>query len=177
MTDDALPPSKSAVSATPGSPCLSIRHHLLPGDVGSITNLHSRLYSDQDWDYTFDCYVAMPLAEFALRSSPRERIWIVEQGGRIRGCAAIVEVSKTQAQLRWLLLHPDLRGRGLGRRLVEEALAFCRDSQYESVILWTVDGLPESAALYRSAGFVETERVTHELWGRNVTELRFGIKL
>ena len=60
---------------------------------------------------------------------------------------------------------------------MEEALAFCRDSRYESVFLWTVEGLPESAALYCSAGFAETERVTHELWGREVTEIRFGVDL
>ena len=64
MTDDASPQSKSAASAPPGSPSLSIRNHLLPGDVGCITYLHSSLYCPQQgWDYTFDCYVAMPLAE------------------------------------------------------------------------------------------------------------------
>ncbi|HPT19177.1 MAG TPA: GNAT family N-acetyltransferase [Methanothrix sp.] len=167
-------------AASPRQPPFSvrIRNNLLPGDVGCITYLHSSLYCPQQgWDHTFDCYVAMPLAEFALRKSPKERIWIVEQEGRVRGSAAIVRFEDRQAQLRWLLLQPDLRGRGLGRRLVEEALAFCRESGYESVFLWTVEGLPESVALYRSAGFVETEKVTHEMWGRVVTEVRYEMKV
>ena len=85
--------------------------------------------------------------------SPQERIWIVESDGRIMGCVAIVKFSREEAQLRWLLLHPDLRGRGLGRRLVEEAASFCRDGGYSSLFLWTVSTLPAAARLYRSICF------------------------
>jgi len=177
MIYNSCSPPQPAPSPPAGQPPIAIRNRLQPGDVGCITYIHSRLYSQQGWDHTFDCYVAMPLAEFALRSSEEERIWIVEQAGRIRGSAAIVRFSEKEAQLRWLLLHPDLRGMGLGRWLVDEALAFSRKCGYQSAFLWTVEGLPEAAALYRSAGFVETERVTHEMWGRQVTEVRYDMEL
>lgn len=162
----------------PSLPPISIRHYLLPGDVGYITYLHAVLYAPlQGWDHTFDSYVAIPLAQFAMRHSPQERIWIVERKGRIAGCAAIVKFSETEAQLRWLLLHPDLRSQGLGRKLVEEALAFSRDAGYSSAFLWTVSTLPAAAGLYRSVGFRETEKVTHELWGRRVTEVKYEMEL
>ena len=162
----------------PSLPSISIRHHLLPGDVGYITYLHAVLYAPQQgWDHTFDSYVAIPLAQFAMRHSPQERIWIVEKEGRIVGCAAIVKFSESEAQLRWLLLHPDLRSQGLGRKLVEEALAFSRDAGYSSAFLWTVSTLPAAAGLYRSVGFRETEKVTHELWGRRVTEVKYEMEL
>ena len=75
-------------------PSVSIRHHLLPADIGYITYLHAVLYAPQQgWDHTFDSYVAIPLAEFAMRHSPQERIWIVESNGRIMGCVAIVKFS------------------------------------------------------------------------------------
>jgi N-acetylglutamate synthase-like GNAT family acetyltransferase len=112
-----------------------------------------------------------------MRHSPQERIWIVEKEGRIVGCAAIVKFSETEAQLRWLLLHPALRSQGLGRKLVEEALAFCRDAGYTSVFLWTVSTLPAAAGLYRSAGFRETETVTHALWDSQVTEVKYELEL
>ena len=73
--------------------------------------------------------------------------------------------SEGTAQLRWLLLHPEVRGHGIGRRLVEEALNFCRDAGYSSVFLWTVDTLPIAAKLYQSVGFKPIEELTHELWG------------
>jgi cytosine/creatinine deaminase len=157
---------------------IRIRKEMRPGDVGYITYLHAILYTpDQGWDHTFDSYVAIPLAEFALRKSPQERIWIVENEGGISGSVAVVRFSEREAQLRWLLLCPDLRGRGLGRRLVEEAVAFCRDAGYKSIFLWTVDALPVAARLYRSAGFREMEKVTHELWGSVVTEVKYEMEL
>jgi cytosine/creatinine deaminase len=162
----------------PSGPNISIRHHLLPGDVGYITYLHAVLYApEQGWDHTFDSYVAIPLAQFARSHSHRERIWIAEKEGRIVGCAAIVKFSENAAQLRWLLLHPEVRGRGLGRRLVEEALHFCREAGYSIVFLWTVSTLPAAARLYLSVGFRETEKVTHEIWGREVTEVRYELEL
>ena len=162
----------------PSWPHISIRHHLLPGDVGYITYLHAILYAPQQgWDHTFDAYVAIPLAQFAMRHSPQERIWIAEKEGRIVGCAAIVKSSENIAQLRWLLLHPEVRGRHYGRRLVEEALHFCREAGYSTVFLWTVSTLPAAAGLYRSVGFNETEKVTHEMWGREVTEVRYELEL
>ena len=157
---------------------VSIRHDLRPGDVGYMTYLHGTLYApEQDWDHTFDAYVAIPLAEFAKSKSPRERIWIVEKEGRIIGSAAIVKFSEKEAQLRWLLLHPEVRGRGLGRRLVEDALDFGRDVGYSSVFLWTVNTLPIAAQLYQSVGFKQTDELTHELWGSTVTEVRYELAL
>jgi len=157
---------------------ISLRHNLRPGDVGYITYLHGILYAPQQgWDHTFDSYVAIPLAEFAKRIGLRERIWILERAGHIVGSVAIVEFSQEEAQLRWLLLHPDLRGRGLGCRLVEEAVAFAREAGYSSIFLWTVDSLPAAARLYKSAGFREKEKVTHELWGSLVTEVKYELAL
>ena len=168
LNPDLLSPERS----------ISLRHNLRPGDVGYITYLHGILYAPQQgWDHTFDSYVAIPLAEFAKRIGPRERIWIVERAGQIAGSVAIVEFSREEAQLRWLLLHPDLRGRGLGRRLVQEAVAFAREGGYSSIFLWTVDSLPAAAWLYKSAGFREMEVVTHELWGSLVTEVKYELAL
>ena len=99
---------------------VTLRYDLKPGDIGYVTYLHGVLYAmEHGWDYSFDAYVAAPLAEFAKSHTDRERIWIVEKDRVIAGSVAIVEVSTEEAQLRWLLLHPDLRGQGIGRLLVE----------------------------------------------------------
>ena len=157
---------------------ISIRHDLRPGDVGYITYLHGILYApEQGWDHTFDAYVAIPLAEFARSRLPGQSIWIVEDGERIVGSVAIVKFSERAGQLRWLLLDPEVRGQGIGRRLVEEALDFCRDAGYSSVFLWTVNTLPVAAKLYQSVGFRKTEELTHELWGRTVTEVKYELAL
>lgn len=174
-----------ALSNHAASASVSLRHDLRPGDVGYITYLHGTLYAqDQGWDYTFDAYVANPLAEFAkLQSnqaksqSAQERIWILEKDGRIVGSVAIVKFSDMVAQLRWLLLDPSVRGKGIGRWLVEDALDFCRTAGYSAVFLWTVKTLAIATKLYKSLGFRETEEQTHELWGSIVTEVRYDLEL
>lgn len=169
LNPDLLKPSDSSIH---------IRHHLLPGDVGYITYLHAALHAlPQGWDHTFDSYVAIALAQFALRNSPQERIWIAERNGQIVGCVAIVKFSDKEAQLRWLLLCPEVRGRGYGKMLVQEALQFSLEAGYSSVFLWTVSTLPSAAGLYRSMGFEERERLTHMMWGREVTEVKYEMEL
>jgi GNAT superfamily N-acetyltransferase len=169
------------------SPSITIRTDLLPGDIGMVVHLHGAIYAEeQGWDSTFDAYVAGPIAEFVRSRSHRDRIWIVElaageaKGGtskRIVGSVAIVKVSETKAQLRWLLLDPVVRGLGLGRRLAEEAVEFSKSAGYTSIFLWTVRGLEAATGLYESLGFEEKEEKTSEIWGRTVTEVRYDLRL
>ena len=159
-------------------PSLGMRHDLHPGDIGYIIYMHGIFHAlEQGWDHTFEVYVAVPLAEFAQSKSSREKIWILEEGDRIAGSVAIVKRTEEEAQLRWLLLEPEIRGRGIGKWLVEEALDFSRISGYESIFLWTVETLYIAANLYRSVGFVQRERLTHEIWGSTVTEVKYELLL
>ena len=157
---------------------MEVRHDLRPGDIGYLVYLHGILYAQEyGFDSTFEAYVAGPLFEFAKSHTDRERLWIVEKDGRIAGSVAIVKSSEREAQLRWLLLHPDIRGYGIGRTLLEEAVKFCKDCGYSSVFLWTVSTLTAAAKLYKSVGFCLTEEKTHELWGTVVTEQRYDLEL
>ena len=159
-------------------PDITIRSTLRPGDIGYVTYLHGTLYAaEYGWDHTFEAYVAGPLAEFGKSHNDRERIWIVEKDGNVAGSIAIVEASTDEAQLRWLLLHPSLRGQGVGRVLIEQAIGFCRESHYSRVFLWTESALTAAASLYASSGFRLTEENTHELWGSVVTEQRYELIL
>lgn len=167
-----------------GSATLHFRTTLRPGDLGCLTYLHGGIYAQEyGWDPTFEAYVAAGLAEFVLGHDPaRERVWIAEIGGETVGSIAIVrargeDAAEDTAQLRWFLVKPTARGRGLGRRLVAEALDFCREAGYRRVILWTVRGLEAAAHLYRAAGFTLAYESTHERWGRVVTEEKYELDL
>lgn len=107
----------------------------------------------------------------------RERIWIVEKEGKIVCSSAMVRFSESEAQLRWLLLDRSVRGIGLGRQLVEEALKFSSDAGYLDIFLWTVKSLTAATKLYDSFGFRKTQEETHEIWGGVVTEVRYELKL
>jgi len=156
-----------------------IRSSLRPGDLGYLIHLHGILYAKEyGWDYTFEGYVAESLARFALRfDARRDCLWIAELGRQIVGSVGIVGESSSEAQLRWFLVHPTQRGRGLGQDLLDKAIRFCRDHEFKSVFLWTVSDLKAAAHLYQLAGFRKTEEKTHQLWGNTLTEERYDLAL
>jgi GNAT superfamily N-acetyltransferase len=162
----------------PDLPDLRLRSELRPGDLGRIVELHGRLYADEHgWSSTFEAYVAQGLAHAFLHRDPRrDRIWIAETGERLVGCIGVVGRVEGGAQLRCFLVHPAARGRGLGRRLLDAALAHCREIGCPSVTLWTVAGLPAAAHLYRSAGFVLAEEHASDGWGQPVVEQRLELR-
>ena len=135
-----------------------IRTELKPGDLGSVVHMHGVIYArEYGFDHTFEAYVAAPLAAFVQSASSNERIWLADRDGSLVGCVAIVEHTPAVAQLRWFLIDPDCRGLGLGKRLLSDAVDFCRQCGYQSVVLWTVSGLPAAAHLYHAAGFRKVE--------------------
>jgi N-acetylglutamate synthase-like GNAT family acetyltransferase len=159
-------------------PTITLRTDLKPGDIGSIVRFHGLTYArEYGFDDTFEAYVAGPLAQFAKAASRRERIWIAEQGDRLVGCVAIVARSAQVAQLRWFLVDPACRGAGLGKRLLNGAVAFCAASGYRSIILWTVSALVAAAHLYHAAGFRKVEERPGRLWGVDVIEERYELRL
>ena len=46
--------------------------------------------------------------------------------------------SSIARQLRWFLIEPGARGKGLGKKLLHEAVEFSRQKKYENIILWTI---------------------------------------
>jgi ribosomal protein S18 acetylase RimI-like enzyme len=156
----------------------ALRHDVRPGDLGAVVGLHGTVYArEHGFDVTFEAYVAGPLAEFVRRGTDRDRLWVAERGGRLIGCVAIVGTSEAEAQLRWFLVDPSARGLGLGKALLREALAFCRERGYRSVFLWTVSALTAAAHLYRSAGFRKVEERPGTLWGVEVVEEKYALAL
>jgi len=156
-----------------------IRHELRPGDIGYLIYLHGILYAKEyKYDQTFEAYVAHGLLQFVHAYNPyRDRIWLAETDGRIIGSVAIVRTSKLEAQLRWYLVHPDHRGKGLGKTLLGEAIKFCRERKYKSVFLWTTSELAAAAHLYTQAGFRKTGVKSHNIWGKLLAEERYDLDL
>ena len=144
-----------------------ISNTLEPGDLGHIVKQHGLLYSQKyGYDFTFEAYVAEPLAQFVKRKNSRERIWLAKVGGNLVGSICICEQSKSVAQLRWFSVDPNMRGKGLGKTLIDHALSFCRIQEYSKVILWTVAGLAAARSLYIRNGFTVIEETERELWGK-----------
>jgi GNAT superfamily N-acetyltransferase len=147
----------------------TIRRDLRPGDLGEIVRHHGRMYLEQyGLDSTFEGHVAASVAGAGKRPFPRENegIWIVERDGEHAGSIGLTDEGDGLAMLRWVVLDPELRGRGIGRRLVEEVLAFAEAAGYERVALETFSDLTAAARIYRSNGFELQWEETRPRWGR-----------
>jgi hypothetical protein len=95
---------------------ISLRNNLLPGDVEKIIVLHATLYArEYGFNAEFSNYVAERLRQFADSHMKRDRLWLAESGGELVGCIATVGASVAEAQLRWFLVAPAVRG-WLGKR-------------------------------------------------------------
>jgi DNA-binding MarR family transcriptional regulator/GNAT superfamily N-acetyltransferase len=142
-----------------------------PGDMGWVIQRHGVLYSqERGWDERFEALVAEIAARFINEfDEKRERCWIAEMDGEPVGCVFVVEASRTVAQLRLLLVEPRARGRGLGRRLVEECIAFSRARGYRKLVLWTQSTLTEARRIYAATGFRKAKVEKHAEFGVKLT--------
>jgi len=158
---------------------MNIRTQLKPGDIGYIIYLHGALYAQEyELDQTLEGDVAIKMGEFAKTYDPNKDYFAVaELNGQIVGSIVINGLSDEIALLRWFLVHPDARGRGLGHQLIDNALAFCRERGFKKVRLWTIGELKAAAHLYKEAGFVVTREETHEIWGAQRTEQEYELTL
>jgi GNAT superfamily N-acetyltransferase len=150
---------------------IRIRHELKPGDLGMVVYLHGVIYArEYGLDTSFEPYVAKPLVDCVLDGTGR--VWIAEDADHIVGSIAMVDAGEGVGQLRWFLLVPEVRGSGLGGRLLEAALAYGRERGFSRIFLWTFADLEGARRLYERAGFRITETKTGLIWGAERTELR-----
>jgi DNA-binding MarR family transcriptional regulator/ribosomal protein S18 acetylase RimI-like enzyme len=147
------------------------------GAIGRIVEMHAQFYARQaGFGSFFERKVAGGLAEFSERlDRPCNGLWLALSGQRIVGSVAIdgEDLPGNQAHLRWFIMDEGLRGAGAGRRLLQEALAFCDDRGFSATQLWTFKGLNAARRLYESFGFVLEEESPGQQWGMEVIEQRF----
>jgi GNAT superfamily N-acetyltransferase len=115
--------------------------------------------------------VAKYMAEFIENYNPdKEHLWIVEKENDIIGSIAIVKVDEKIAQLRWFLVEPHARNKGIGTKLIYEAINFCKNKGYKKVILGTISELETARRIYEKNGFQLVESKNQHIWGRDLTE-------
>lgn len=156
-----------------------VRDYLKPGDIGYLTYLHGIVYAKEyGYDQTFEAYVAKGLAEFVQSFNPnKDGVWLAEINGQIIGSIAIAKHSEKEAQLHWYFVHPDYRGLGLGKELMNKALQFCKERKYRTIFLWTTNELEVASHVYTQFGFRKTEEKAHKIWGKNLVEERYDLHI
>jgi len=152
-----------------------------PGAIGRIVEMHAAYYY-KHWGFGlfFESKIAVELSEFLNRfDASHDGFWIAKAGNNIVGSVAIdgIEAGNEGAHLRWFIIDPAYQGRGIGNRLLEEAIEFCRRTRFRRVYLWTFAGLEAAGYLYEKYGFSVCRELEAEQWGMTMHEQMFELLL
>jgi DNA-binding MarR family transcriptional regulator/GNAT superfamily N-acetyltransferase len=175
---DAMRTVETLLAQSEDEPRIALRGHR-PGDLGWVVHRHGALYAQEyGYDERFEALVAGIVAKFVRDFDPSgERCWIAEADGVPVGSVFVVRQSKSTAKLRLLLVEPHARGRGLGRRLVEECIRFSREKGYRRLVLWTQSDLDAARAVYRACGFRLARSEQHASFGIPLTGEYWQLRL
>lgn len=160
---------------------LNIVCEYLPGSIGRIADLHGTYYH-KHWDFGlfFEAKVATELSAFLKRfDDKRDGIWLATANDRVEGSIIIdgIEAENMGAHLRWFILSNVLQNKGVGRKLINQAIDFCTAKGYSKAYLWTFKGLDAARHLYETVGFKLIKEQQGVQWGREVTEQYFEVNL
>jgi GNAT superfamily N-acetyltransferase len=150
-----------------------------PGDIGLMTALHADYYS-REWGFGlyFEAKVAGEMAEFLGRLDPERDLFLCARlQGELAGGVAVDGSAEDIPRLRWFIVNSTAQGQGVGRRLLGQAVDFCRQAGHQSLYLWTFRGLEAARVLYEEAGFRLEEETPARQWGEEVMEQRYLLDL
>jgi GNAT superfamily N-acetyltransferase len=101
--------------------------------------------------------------------------WVVAYlDGEPAGCGGVKRLDDTSAELKRIYLAASARGRGLGRRLLEQLEQHARELGYERLRLDTGDLQPEALGLFRSAGYEHIADYNGNVWATYWMEKRLA---
>jgi DNA-binding MarR family transcriptional regulator/GNAT superfamily N-acetyltransferase len=175
---DVIQGTLAADSPAEQQPHITLRSHR-PGDMGWVVQRHGELYHQEyGWTDEFEGLVAEIVAEFLRKLDPaRERCWIAEVQGRRAGSIFLVAKDDTTAKLRLLLVEPDTRGLGIGRKLVGECVRFAREAGYRKMVLWTQENLTAARRIYSEFGFRQVGQEPHHSFGHDLVAETWELEL
>jgi len=91
---------------------------------------------------------------------PGARYYVIERGGRVLGgggVAALEGAGAGTCELRKMYFLPEVRGLGLGARMLSTCLEAARELGYERCYLETLESMRAAQRLYRAFGFKQLD--------------------
>ncbi|WP_417684141.1 helix-turn-helix domain-containing GNAT family N-acetyltransferase [Roseibium sp.] len=176
-TDAAEAPEAGGPMAPAATERFEIVEGYQTGMIGDIAAMHARTHGFiVGMGPAFESVVSAAMTEFVTRiDRPVNNTWSVIRNGSVVATISIdgEDLGNNHAHLRWFILSEDLRGHGLGRRLLDKALDHCDRHGFDEIHLWTLKGLDAARALYERNGFTLASEYAGDQWGKLVTEQTF----
>lgn len=120
-----------------------------PDDLALLARLDARSFPPR-WHFDEQ-------ALFTLLLSGRVQLAAVDD--LVVGYWALTLGTDHDAHLSRLAVHPNFQGRGIGRHLLVDAMAYARKERYQALLLNTQSDNQSAQSLYRSVGFRPTGKI------------------
>lgn len=96
--------------------------------------------------------------------SGRSGFWIAVDGSKVIGTSALLEYDNNNAILKRMYLSKRYRGKGIGYRLLDEAISFARTKMYSEILLDTTRTMVQAQKLYTAFGFIKTSEQDEQVF-------------
>jgi len=148
-------------------------------DAKYIVDAHWRTYTEEyQYDRSFIEFFTNPILPYYKNLDlGKENMWILEIDGKPKGTISIMKIDENTAQLRWFLIEPEARNSGYGKKLIQQAIQFCKDNDYKTIFLWTNSILTTARKIYERNGFKLTKSRDRILSNREMKEEKFVLIL
>jgi len=170
---------KGVAATVPDNPAATIEivEDYRPGVVGETVAMHAAYYSRAaGFGAAFEAKVASEMADFMGRMDhDLNQIWTATMSDQLVGTISIdgQDLGSDTAHLRWFIVADQVRGKGVGRRLIKAAMHFVDQGGLAQTRLWTFSGLDAARRLYEDHGFELVDQKPGGQWGKTVQEQEF----
>lgn len=148
----------ASVNMTVATPECILMRPIAPGDNAAIAHVIREVSAEfgltADKGYT----VSDPNLDalHTLYTQPRSAYWVVEMNGQVGGGGGVAPLQggdEDVCELQKMYFLPELRGKGLAKRLALQALEFARQQGFRCCYLETTATLQQAISLYKHLGF------------------------
>jgi ribosomal protein S18 acetylase RimI-like enzyme len=119
---------------------LDIENERLVYTVVAVEPPYERDYAAEDVEYGFD--------------EAGATVFFAEADGKLAGRIKMMKWWNRFGYVEDIVVNPEYRGLGIGRRLLERGIQWAREQGYPGVMLETQDNNVPACMLYQSCGFV-----------------------
>ncbi len=137
-------------------------------DLPQLTDLLVGLFA-QEADFVPDRTKQMRGIRLVLENSARGRIFVLRQHGQIIGMMNLLFTISTAEGgfvmlLEDLVIHKDHRGHGYGTVLLQHAIDYAKEKDFQRITLLTDREEVESHKLFKQYGFVDSHMIPMRLF-------------